>query len=279
MQFIKDHPIAAVSSTAVGGAVGYGVSHHFLDFETPYALGAGAATGAASFFATKFVYDSASEITKPFKEAAAAAGDIADNVKAGITSATTSIKDTVDDLDKFKNDTGHQIDYTLGLEDESLDLEHWAKNGSPQQKQWATQAILLQKKLDATTNIWQRDAINKELAVLLKQLRDSTNNDYDPAWDPDFARNSDNPEKLAEQTADGRIPSVISMIENSGKSPLEQQGYKTKTSVYDAEMILEEQEKKGLNTGVPEGQRAAGPTKEQQKADEIGRDIFKNKRW
>jgi hypothetical protein len=45
-EYLKAHPYFAGGSFIVGGGAGYGLSHHFLDFEKPYAIGAGLATGA-----------------------------------------------------------------------------------------------------------------------------------------------------------------------------------------------------------------------------------------
>lgn len=45
--FVSNHPIISASSFVIGGSAGYGISHHYLDFNDSYAIGAGVASGTS----------------------------------------------------------------------------------------------------------------------------------------------------------------------------------------------------------------------------------------
>lgn len=84
LDFGKLHPILSASTLVAGGAVGYGVSHKLLDFEAPYAVGAGVATGVSLLSLEAYLYSMIPDVRKIVIDAA---DDVAEGVQAVVDSA------------------------------------------------------------------------------------------------------------------------------------------------------------------------------------------------
>lgn len=84
LDFGKLHPVLAASTFVAGGAVGYGVSHKLLDFEAPYAVGAGIFTGGSLVALEAYLYSLVPDVRKLIIDAA---DDVAEGVQSVVDAA------------------------------------------------------------------------------------------------------------------------------------------------------------------------------------------------
>jgi hypothetical protein len=146
-KFVKAHPLLAGFSFVGGGGAGYGVSHHFLDFDTPFAVGAGAATGTALVLGESYVWNFFPEfaasvastlapVTQPVADATSkAVGAVANS---GLVPDSLAEATGLADNAKFSASGDiisgqHQIDDP----EESRTFWEWIKDGQNRGKQQA----------------------------------------------------------------------------------------------------------------------------------------------
>jgi hypothetical protein len=203
--FFNRHPVAAGGSFVVGTAVGYGVSHAYLDIQDPYALGIGLTVGTASTFALASMF----YISDKVVEAVEIVGD-------GLVESGKAITDK-----KVWQNTGEAIidgtvisDVAEGLglvESDDIDLDHYIKDGTAEQKAAAKQARDAMNSLLFTTGKAREEkyaemvAAMKRLKYLIQLEADANGN----ANDARFTTNNDNPpetEKVDVVMDDEEIP-------------------------------------------------------------------------
>jgi hypothetical protein len=195
--FFKKHPVAAGGTFVVGTAVGYGVSHAYLEIPNPYAIGVGLTVGATStiaaaslFWATDMAKEGARLLGKGFEESAKAVGDkkIWKNTGEAIIDGTV-ISDVAEGLGLVESD--------------DIDLDHYIKDGTAEQKAAAKQARDAMNSLLFTTGKEHEEkyaemvAAMKRLNYLIQLEADANGN----ANDGDFATNNDNPAPMLPEGA------------------------------------------------------------------------------
>jgi hypothetical protein len=203
--FFKKHPVAAGGTFVVGTAVGYGVSHAYLEIPNPYAIGVGLTVGATStiaaaslFWATDMAKEGARLLGKGFEESAKAVGDkkIWKNTGEAIIDGTV-ISDVAEGLGLVESD--------------DIDLDHYIKDGTAEQKAAAKQARDAMNSLLFTTGKAREEkyaemvAAMKRLKYLIQLEADANGN----ANDARFTTNNDNPpetEKVDVVMDDEEIP-------------------------------------------------------------------------
>jgi hypothetical protein len=203
--FFKKHPVAAGGTFVVGTAVGYGVSHAYLEIPNPYAIGVGLTVGATStiaaaslFWATDMAKEGARLLGKGFEESAKAVGDkkIWKNTGEAIIDGTV-ISDVAEGLGLVESD--------------DIDLDHYIKDGTAEQKAAAKQARDAMNSLLFATGKAREEkyaemvAAMKRLKYLIQLEADANGN----ANDARFTTNNDNPpetEKVDVVMDDEEIP-------------------------------------------------------------------------
>lgn len=93
--YLKTHPYFASASAAVGGGAGYGLSHHFLDFEKPYAIGAGVGSAAGVVLLESWAWNTFEAFARFLGDASVKFADAVAPVTEPVAEATTTVVKTI----------------------------------------------------------------------------------------------------------------------------------------------------------------------------------------
>lgn len=118
--YLKAHPYVAAGSAAVGGGLGYGLSHHFLDFEKPYAIGAGVASGAGLVLAEAWAWNTIEAFRTWLADSSAAAA--AAIIEVPGVQATGEAADTVVKAVANSGVLPTAVSETMGADTASFDM-------------------------------------------------------------------------------------------------------------------------------------------------------------
>jgi hypothetical protein len=154
IDYVKAHPIVAGSSFVVGTGAGYGLTHHFLDFNSDFSLVAGVALGsglvAAEAAVWKYGPDAASTGAKyglfglagilytHANAISTALAPVTAPIANAVDKAATAIGLNKDDA-KFDPNTGYQISGThqVDSEEERVAFAAWMMDPKNKAKQQA----------------------------------------------------------------------------------------------------------------------------------------------
>lgn len=120
--FVVDHPIVSVSSLALAGSIGYGVSHHFLDFKESYAIGAGVALGVSTVVGEAYLVSCIPSVKQLFDGAVAATSEATAPIATSTTDIVQSSGSAIADFGKAVNsDTLVEVGGFFGAETATFD--------------------------------------------------------------------------------------------------------------------------------------------------------------
>lgn len=199
--FVKEYPLWSAATFAVGGGVGYGATHHFLDFEAPYALGAGAFVGSAVVIGQAYI-DSLSiagivagtlaPVTEPIAEATTTA---VQGVGQGIASVGDALNsDTIRDAGGF-----------LGGETATFDDKTGVQQSGNHELDTAEERAALMRLLMTKSGTKENDEARAllEQAIANAHRKQPPPQDEDPGADASFPTNQENAAPVFDINAHG----------------------------------------------------------------------------
>jgi hypothetical protein len=120
--FVVDHPIISVGSLAIGGSLGYGVTHKFLDFSESYAIGAGVVAGVSSVVAEAYIVSLIPSVKEILDGTVAATAELTAPVATAATSIVQGGGNTIADAGKaVGSDTLVEVGGFFGAETATFD--------------------------------------------------------------------------------------------------------------------------------------------------------------
>jgi hypothetical protein len=174
MDLVRAHPLFAAGSFVATGTVAGGLAHHFLDLETPYAVAAGVATGAAVVGAEGYAYAEYVGFKNWLTGWTGAAGGAAVAVGQAVGEPVGSAVEKVEDA--------------IGLNGDHIDLDDVMKHGTADEKALAKQItqLMFSGKLDKDKEA-QIQKLLQQLAALMAHP------DAPDGTDASFTSNNQNP--------------------------------------------------------------------------------------
>lgn len=182
MDLIRAHPYFAAGSFVASGTVAGGLAHHFLDLDTPYAVGAGVATGAAVVAAEGYAY----------AEYAAFKNWLTGWMGAAGAAATAGVEAVADEGAKVGNTLEDWGD-TLGINGDHIDLDKVIKSGTPEEKALAAEIQKLIASWMFRKPTTEEVQHYTQLAARLRYMLDHGGADVPDGTDARFTSNHENP--------------------------------------------------------------------------------------